>query len=474
VRVQTYGNGNIDREILISMVVDARVLGAIAAKWPEDGRLFASDWANTVARWCVKHHRDYGKPPRKSIRGYFDRWAERGRDKEEVTAMENFLAALSGQYDQYDRNGDGPDPQYVIDLARDRFTAVRMQDSIEKLKAQLDRGDVAKAEEIWNSFRRVDVGTGAGVDLLTEKQAVRTAFETKSEVLIKFGDPYADAFFGDALSRDEFIVVTAKEKGGKSFTLQEIALRGVENKRNVAFFELGDQSQNQIIRRIAARIARHPHKLTQSPQTVSWPTSITRNGNGPPEVQFEDLTFTEPLSADAAVKAVRRFGKKWMGFGESRLRLSCHPASSVNAPQIEAVLEDWARDGWRSDIVIIDYLDLMSPINGTADTRDQINANWKALRGINLKWHVLLVGGTQANRASYEAEYLTRDNFSEDKRKNAHVTGMLGINQTDDEAVAQIVRYNWMLLRDLPFTNETYLYAATCLAVANPMVCFTM
>src|SRR5581483_7629708 len=204
VRVQTYGNGNIDREILISMVVDARVLGAIAAKWPEDGRLFASDWANTVARWCVKHHRDYGKPPRKSIRGYFDRWAERGRDKEEVTAMENFLAALSGQYDQYDRNGDGPDPQYVIDLARDRFTAVRMQDSIEKLKAQLDRGDVAKAEEIWNSFRRVDVGTGAGVDLLTEKQAVRTAFETKSEVLIKFGDPYADAFFGDALSRDEF------------------------------------------------------------------------------------------------------------------------------------------------------------------------------------------------------------------------------------------------------------------------------
>jgi hypothetical protein len=69
---------------------------------------------------------------------------------------------------------------------------------------------------------------------------------------------------------------------------------------------------------------------------------------------------------------------------------------------------------------------------------------------------------------------MNRSNFSEDKRKNAHVTGMVGLNQTPDENEMEVMRLNWIVRRGARFTNSECCYLAGCLAIGNPAIrsCF--
>jgi hypothetical protein len=81
-----------------------------------------------------------------------------------------------------------------------------------------------------------------------------------------------------------------------------------------------------------------------------------------------------------------------------------------------------------------------------------------------------LVTATQADAASYERQVMTKSNFSEDKRKLAHVTGMIGLNQTKEEQEKGIMRLNWIVRREAEFSEFACLNVAGCLALGRPYV----
>ena len=115
----------------------------------------------------------------------------------------------------------------------------------------------------------------------------------------------------------------------------------------------------------------------------------------------------------------------------------------------------------------IDYADNLAPIDGRIDTRHQINATWQALRGISQIFHCLLFTATQANAKGYNTYILGPGNFSESKMKNAHVTGMIGINQTEDEKDMDITRLGWIELRGEPFSRRKTVKVAGCRDISN-------
>ena len=57
------------------------------------------------------------------------------------------------------------------------------------------------------------------------------------------------------------------------------------------------------------------------------------------------------------------------------------------------------------------------------------NEIWKNLRALSQSRNCLVLTATQADAKSYEKNVLTMSNYSEDKRKFAHVTAMYGLNQ---------------------------------------------
>lgn len=466
-------DGSPERRVLIGMVMTRRVLGPIAEKWHAGVGLFASKWGNLIAGWCVSHYRKYHRAPGPSITHYFEAWAEAAQDRETIDAVESFLAGLS---DEAERIRDSISPDHLLDMAKDLFEKVHLNDLMGRVAAHIERGEVERAREVVDRSRKIEIGTGAGVNVLTAEEAVAAAFEKRSEAIVEYPGAAGNFFRGvcdggygggAALCRDAFISFMAPEKRGKSFWLGDLAFRAVEQDRNVAYFEVGDMSQDQVIRRIAARASCRPINHCR----YEYPLSIeSQGGRNLPNIETDYRTEVHGLSSDEAIEELRRIGEKR---GQSRFKLSCHPNSSISVSGIEGILEGWSRDDWRPDVVVIDYADILAGLNSREEPRDQINSTWKALRGLSQRHHCLVVTATQADSASYDQWILSRKNFSEDKRKYAHVTGMVGINQVSAEKDKGVFRLNWIMLRELDFSESKCLWTASCLAVANPCVVST-
>lgn len=457
-------DGSQERRIVIGMIVDRIVLARISDKWEKE--LFKSRWANLVGSWCVKFFNKYDKAPGKAIQGVFETWAQDGKDKDTIKLVEKFLDDISGEYAtlKKDSNSD-----YIIDLAAQHFNRVRMTKLAEAIQEDVEAGDLDKAQGRVNTFGRIEMGVGAGVDILTDETAIQESFADKREPLIVYPGALGN-FFRDALERDAFVAFTGPEKRGKTWWLLDIAWRGMLQGRKVAFFEVGDMSQAQIMRRFMARASGRPLKATEEEKPVKYPTFCIKEPESDiAQVDFDIRHFNKPLSWQRANQACRDVVNKTKS-KTSLLKLSCHPNDTISVHGIQSILQSWERQGWTPDIVVIDYADILAPVAGYAEGRDAINKTWKTLRGMSQSLHCLLVTATQSDAGSYTTEIITQGNFTDDKRKWAHVTAACGINQSDTEKDLQLQRLNWVVLRESEFNVSKCVHVAGCLAIGNPAV----
>jgi hypothetical protein len=458
-----------ERRIVTGMIVQPAVLGRIVGKW-EKGGLFRSEWANIIGQWCVDHFLKYKKAPGKDITAWFEAWAE-DMDKDSVSLVDRFLTSLSGEYARLKKDIN---PELLIDQAGNYFNLVNAERSVEKMQGFIENGEVEKAITVREKMRRIELGATGWVDVLRDTSAVEQAFQDKQDVLIKYRGALGQ-FMGSALERDGFIAFMAPEKRGKTFWLLDIAWRGMEQQRKVAFFSVGDLSQSQMMRRFLVRAAKRPmrpsRRRTENQQSgaryeAMIPVRFERGDDGV-EIDHEIKTWNGPLTlaqAQAAcAKVIQRVKSK-----DSLLRLSTHPNSSININGVVDYLNRWDRDGWSPDIVVIDYADILAPVNGAAETRDQINLTWKLLRRLSQERHCLVVTATQSDSASYNTDLIRMDNFSEDKRKFGHATGFIGINQTATEKTLGQYRLNWPVLREEESYVDEVVHCAGSLAIANP------
>ena len=81
-----------------------------------------------------------------------------------------------------------------------------------------------------------------------------------------------------------------------------------------------------------------------------------------------------------------------------------------------------------------------------------------------------MVTATQTNAKGYTDELIRRGNFSEDKRKLAHVTGMVGLNQTEKDKRQGIYRVNWVMLREAAYFKSRCVVAAGSLDISCPVM----
>lgn len=463
--------GNEERRILTAMIVDNQALGRISTKW--DGEMFRSRWADIVGDWCVKYHRRYGRAPQKHVQGLFESWASEGKDKETIQLVERFLTNLSEDYKQ--AKNDAANSDFIVDLAAKHFTRVKLRRTTDRVSGFVDEGKLDKAVEEWTKFHAVELGMGAAIDVLHNQEAVRAAFEEEAEDILVYPGALG-TFFKGQMARDSFIALLAPEKRGKTFWLIDMGWRAMLQRRRVAWFAAGDMSEKQMIRRLAARAARHPVRSKEWPATVKYPIKMRRTEDGTVQVKFEEKTFDRPLSWRAAWKAFQEVAQ-YRVKGKDYLRLSVHPNSTLSVKGIDAQLEAWAREGWVPDVVITDYADILdedSAMPGAQAPRDKINASWKQQRALSQKWHILYITATQADAEGGVVDIIRRTNFSEDKRKLAHVTGMLGINQSSEEKDKGVFRLNWVVLREGEFSESATVAVASCLPLASPAVksCF--
>ena len=454
-------SGHDEQLILTSLIVDKAVLGRISSKWKGD--MFRSKWSNLVASWCIKYFSKYEKAPSSHIESLFESWATESKDKEVVVTIEKFLQSLSNSYKQLRKSSNS---NYVIDLAGRYFNQVRLERLTEIIQGDIQSGQVEKANERITTFSKIDMGVGQGINIFQDVEAIKQAFQEGNESLIIYPGALGK-FFGSSLSRDSFISFEGPEKSGKTWWLLDIAFRAVLQRRKVAFFDAGDMSESQIIRRFMIRASHHPIRAS----TVQYPTSISIDENsGEACVATEERKYRHNLEWRRAKRASKFIMRKKVKSKKSYLKLSCHPSDSLTIANIRTILKDWEREEWTPDVIVIDYADILCMDYYGMEGRDKINKTWSLLRGIAQIYHCLVITATQSDANSYDTKIISKRNFSEDKRKNAHVAGMIGLNTTTEEKENDVMRLNWVIRREEKFSERRCVYAVGCLDIGNPAI----
>jgi hypothetical protein len=127
----------------------------------------------------------------------------------------------------------------------------------------------------------------------------------------------------------------------------------------------------------------------------------------------------------------------------------------LSTEDMRRVLDEWEnQDDFVPDVIVTDYADIMA--SSEREYRHKQDGIWRGLRGISQERHSLLITATQADARSYGQSILNLSNFSEDKRKYAHVTAMFGLNQDPKGREKQlgILRVNELLVREGIFNSN--------------------
>ena len=453
-----------ERHIIIGMIVDDIVLGHVQSKW--QGNMFKSKWANIVAGWCIKFYIKYKKAPMKSIENMYAAWGTKNKDEDMIDMLGTFLSSLSEDYEALKEESN---TDYLLDITGKYFNKVKAEQTIEAVQGHIDEDEVEQAIGMFTNYNRVEIGMGEGIDVFQDDDAIRKAFEEKQEPLVVYPGALG-RFFKHALERDAFVSFMGPEKRGKSFWLQDLAYRAVLQRRKVAFFEAGDMSQNQIMRRLMVRTAKRP----LYPAVIKYPVKIKKRKKKKGkswEVGFDERVYKEPLSWQRARKACRKLIKSRIRSRKPYFRLSCHANSTLSVQGIRSILQNWEREDWVPDVIIVDYADILDMKQYGLEGRDQINDVWKQLRALSQTYHCLVATATQADAASYDTNTIGKKHFSEDKRKYAHVTGMIGLNASKEDKEEGVMRLNWIVLREGEFSESKCICVAGCLNLANPSIC---
>lgn len=463
-------NDRVANEILIGMVTDDAVLGRIASNWRH--KPFDCEWADIVGGWCVAFFQKHRKAPRKTIRSLYDQWAETQPSETLVKGVDQFLRHLS---EQAVKQGE-INSAHVLDIATRHFhkiTLTRLRDCIEDA---IEMGQHERADAKIAEFGKINLAASVGVATYDDVVAMRSAFHEREQPIVRYPGALGE-MVNDAMTRSSFIAFEGPEKSGKSFYLIDLAFRAVTQRRKVAFFEVGDMSEGQVMLRFLARMARMPFRspLNKWPFKVKYPETICppERRRGVASVTSKIATFNKALDVETFIKRRDQYYKKHE-LPEQPMRMFCSPAGTTTVAGIISQLDIAALSGWLPDVVVIDYADLLTTVGSKKDEREQINSIWTDLRALSLGRNLLVATATQANADSYRTELIDRRNFSGDKRKLAHATGVIGINVSGKEKSIGVSRLNWIVRREGEYNWEDVVHCAGCLAVANPVIvsCF--
>jgi hypothetical protein len=269
-------------------------------------------------------------------------------------------------------------------------------------------------------------------------------------------------FLSPHFSRGKFISFVGPEKRGKSYWLQETVWQAVRQRRRVHYYVVGDMTQDDVEDRLVVRATRRPWNN----QEVQIPVSFRfEKEKEVPKVEKRSIGNGQ-ITLKERVEMIGRMIR------DGQLTIFYEDASSITASQIDQGLAIEKEKDRLPDVIVIDYADNLAPEPHTMklDFRHQVRATWDILHGIARRHHLLVVTATQAAASSYDRRLITKRNFSEDKRKNGIVNGMLGINQTPLEKFRGIYRLNWVMTRETKWTDSQVVWTAGNLAVGCP--CF--
>lgn len=501
----------IERRIIIGLIVSTEYTREVIKFWAP--RLLSSSTAKILATWCLDYFQKYNKAPGRDIEGIYVQKLKEGLNKDRAQDIEDILEGLSEEYEREQFN-----VEYLLDQTRTYFQERHLRNYINDIRNELDAENITEAERLAVAY--VPIATQQNVSSIEpfekgSERAWKKAFEDPKKPLVRFPKELGN-YWNHQFVRDGFIAFLAPEKRGKTFLLMEVSIRAVRSGCNVVFFQAGDMSEAQQLRRLGVYLTKRSDEerycrgmflpvldclLNQTNncdrEERECDFGIFDRNQDRNKISVEELEKaykenpdyrpcyncekiigtvwlewhkpTKPLTWKEAYKSAKLFRKEY----KKRYKLCTYPNESLSMTEIKALLDTWERqEDFIPDVIIIDYADILDsdPDCKRLDFRNQQNKIWQRLRNLSQERHCLVVTATQAAASSYDKDTLRKSDFSEDKRKYAHVTAMYGLNQTDQEKKIGIMRINEIVVREGDFDSSNQIKILQRLQIGRPVL----
>lgn len=151
-------------------------------------------------------------------------------------------------------------------------------------------------------------------------------------------------------------------------------------------------------------------------------------------------------------------------------RIKSFPRFSATFDDIKSYAVDYIKlTKFKPDLLIIDYPDIMSPVEGKINDRTNIDYNWMQCSRLAEELDVALIIADQTKRDARSAQSINRSDTSEDKRKDAHLNLRITLNKTDTEEILGLQRVGTLFKRK----GKLYQFQVMCLqnlSICNPLL----
>lgn len=450
-------DGKYETSILEGMILNDELLGRLAPRWPRDG-LFKSSFANLVAGWCLEHFQTTDRAPKRYIANYYHRWSQNGRDEAQADLIERLFRNL-----HLEKKKES-DVEYLWGICQRYFERVRLFKLTGDLEDALNAGQDTKAVQVVEEFSRLDWNGHTDFDLLHDEESLIESFAAPLQPVIRYPGDLGE-FFGNALRPDVLFTFVAPTGRFKSWWLLDFAWRAATARQRVAYFECGDLSKAQVTHRFAVRAVGKPMYAG----AVPYPTSLVAVPDGKDgykaETAAKTLNFPDDLDWREAMRAFGKVAHRQIRSHDVYLRLSIHETNSISAAGIAGKLAEWAKRGWKPNLVCIDYPDILVHPSGRWDEREAINRTWMQLRAMSQRFHCLVAVATQSDAAGYDAALLKLKHFSDCRKKWDHARYVVGINAGPEE---HVTRLNWIKrFERKPGETNRCVWVASCLSLGR-------
>jgi hypothetical protein len=503
----------IERKITIGLITNLKFLEKLAPVW--NNQLIESATGRMICSWIIEYYNKYKKAPGKEIETIFYKKVNEGLDKDLAEEIEtDILPGLSDEYEDVEIDVDHLLNETLNYLNSRKFSLLKQQIDtlIEDKKGPIEER-LQEAEKLRNGFQLIKLEEPSILNLSSIKilQHIDNAFKEQSEPVIKWPKQLGQ-FWNSQFVPGGFVAFLAPEKRGKTWQLLECAMRAVKQGKNVAFIQAGDMNEANQIKRIGTYLVQKSYSEKYCVDHYESVRDCIRNQMDECDKKIRECDFglfldkskqeIQKLKLQDLIKEYHdtpdyrpcyncmdynkyKLGTNWIKFNKKcepasileikkaaykffvkykrNFILSTHANGTLSTDDIENLLQLWwDKENFAPHVVILDYMDLLAPTT-KAEFRHQENQKWKDIRKLSQiprnNILPLWITATQSDSDSYKKNTLELSNYSEDKRKYGHVTGMYGLNQSPDgrEKELGLLRINEIILREDEYLNSNEL-----------------
>lgn len=442
---------SIERRVLSNLIMSTPLLAKI--KTVGDPSMFESTMGRAVATWVWEFFDHMGEAPGPAIKDIYRRRARELREAD-AELVQVFLETCS---DEWLPTNDKQAEEMAVGYFQERALSM-LHDRIGRALANGDTsaGFLAVAE-----FTRPNVRVKESVSLFSDRDArqISEAFNDDGETVFQFPGELGHVL--GPFTTEDFVAFIAPAKRGKTWWLMASAFIAALKGFRVLFVSL-EMSKKQMTRRFWQMMTGR----SRYGETAPWPVFVEQ-GEGSWAIQDREVPTKKVETAPSGIADIQAGIRRASRHG--RLELRAFPTGTLSVRGLEAEITTMETyENFTPDVIVVDSADIMDHGNSRVEVRHQLNKTWQDLRGLGLKRGCLVITASHTGTETMDGEKdASAKNVSEDRRKVAHITKLVAINQTEAEKARGIYRISCSTTRDGAVIFDEVV-CTNCLAIGRP------